>query len=386
MAVTESTHAPSPEDAGSVGIKLVDCDVHPAFQKAWQLDLAPYLPAGWARKVAGETFNTPQSVSQSGAGFLLPVNGFYPLPRTAVRQELVRPNEPPPCSDPVTTGHDLFDKFGIDRAILVPLVNHQHFPTPKVAEVLSVAHNSYIEERWLATDSRWRGLISAPWSSPAKAVEEIERRASESNQWVGILILSGDRVMGHDMFWPIYEVCEHYGLPVQVHVTGAYAMFHTGGSFAGGLPLHHMDYRISFLHADQNNLASMVSAGVFERFPKLKLVIAESGFAWAPQVIWHMDTFWKGNREDTPWLQRPPSEYVFEHVRWTTQPLIEPPKVEHLRAMLDMISAERTLMFSTDYPHWDADEPDRVFRALPESLRERVAYKNALETYGDRLL
>jgi predicted TIM-barrel fold metal-dependent hydrolase len=44
--------------------------------------------------------------------------------------------------------------------------------------------------------------------------------------------------------------------------------------------------------------------------------------------------------------------------------------------------AERTLMFATDYAHWDFDSPLDVFPKLPDDLRRRIFYENAREVYG----
>jgi predicted TIM-barrel fold metal-dependent hydrolase len=49
-----------------------------------------------------------------------------------------------------------------------------------------------------------------------------------------------------------------------------------------------------------------------------------------------------------------------------------------------MMSAERTLMFSTDYPHWDNEFPDRVLQGVSDELKRRILFENALEIF-DRL-
>ncbi|MBI2301630.1 MAG: amidohydrolase family protein [Armatimonadetes bacterium] len=46
-----------------------------------------------------------------------------------------------------------------------------------------------------------------------------------------------------------------------------------------------------------------------------------------------------------------------------------------------MFPAERMLMFSSDYPHWDGDTPDFAGRQLPDALRRRVMSETASELY-----
>ena len=60
-------------------------------------------------------------------------------------------------------------------------------------------------------------------------------------------------------------------------------------------------------------MLSLVSEGVFERFPDLRVVLIECGFAWLPLLLWRFDKDWKGVWREVPWLKHRPSEYVAEH-------------------------------------------------------------------------
>jgi hypothetical protein len=72
---------------------------------------------------------------------------------------------------------------------------------------------------------------------------------------------------------------------------------------------------------------------------------------------------------------------VIDHVRWSTQPLDEPPDPAHLAALLDMIRAGRPRRVSTDYPHWDNEFPERALSRIEGGLKRRILYENALETF-----
>ena len=150
-------------------------------------------------------------------------------------------------------------------------------------------------------------------------------------------------------------------------------------STPSGWPTYYMQEHYAATTGMQNTLTSLVFEGVLERFPKLKVVLIEGGFAWAPALCWRMDKHWERMRKEVPHLKRPPSEYVREHCWFTTQPIEEPETTAHLA---DIIGWD-LLMFSTDYPHWDFDDPRQVFKfQLTEAQKAQVFRDNAKALYG----
>ncbi len=57
-----------------------------------------------------------------------------------------------------------------------------------------------------------------------------------------------------------------------------------------------------------------------------------------------------------PFLRQKPSEYVRQNIWVTTQPIEEPERPRDMLSTLEWIGIDR-IMFSTDYPHWDQDDP-----------------------------
>ena len=101
--------------------------------------------------------------------------------------------------------------------------------------------------------------------------------------------------------------------------------------------------------------------------------------------MWRLDKNYKALRNEVPWLTRLPSEYIKDHVRVTSQPIEEPESRDHFLQMLDMIDAGRTLMLSTDYPHWDFDDPIAAFAGVPADLKRRISFQTAAELYAAKL-
>ena len=72
-----------------------------------------------------------------------------------------------------------------------------------------------------------------------------------------------------------------------------------------------------------------------------------------------------------------PSEYVHEHIWVTTQPIEEPERPQDMLSTLEWIGPDR-VMFSTDYPHWDQDDPRYAFKIpLPDDWKRKIYRDNA---------
>src|SRR5690606_16044652 len=103
---------------------------------------------------------------------------------------------------------------------------------------------------------------------------------------------------------------------------------------------------------------------------------------WLPHLMWRLDKNYKGLRWTVPWLKRRPSEYIADHCYLTTQPIEEPDDFRHLQQILDMINGVDLLLFSSDYPHWEFDDPTMILRRLPEPVKRKIFYENAKRLFA----
>ncbi len=82
-----------------------------------------------------------------------------------------------------------------------------------------------------------------------------------------------------------------------------------------------------------------------------------------------------------PWCRRRPSDYVWDHVRFATQPLESPDDSDQLVAAIEFLRPWETLMYASDFPHWDFDEPEQTLRQLPADWRDSVRWRNSQEFF-----
>jgi predicted TIM-barrel fold metal-dependent hydrolase len=380
MSTTESAPATA-RDAGRL-TGIIDSDVHPNIGNGLQ-DLHDNMPAAWRKKL-GIGGGNSWSSRFAASSYVLPLDYLYINSAGAYREDAIVDGQAP-ATDARFTAEQLFDGHGIDIGVLIAghLFGIGAFPDPDVAATVASAYNEWMCERWLQVDPRFRGAMVVAPQDPALAVKEIERMQGRPGI-VSIFLPLHDILHGERHYYPIYEAAQKHGLPITVHPSGTENVFARAPRMAG-TPTYYIEWHTALSQIHQSNVLSLVCHGVFERFPELMYVIAEGGFAWAAEIMWKLDRDRKGLGDEVPWLRLAPSEYIRRNVRFTTQPMVEPAKKEHLPVLLDMVCAEETLIFSSDYPHWDFDEPRRALSGVPKDLLRKICVDNPRALYGGRL-
>lgn len=354
------TAAPAPASAPVAVVDrppAIDCDIHPYESPAHPLK--PHIPAQFREAIAQGCGSAPSMGYQ---------NPFGVIRRDAVG------------SDPVEIARALFEPYNIVYGVLQPPGMSASLASQiDVGSAIARAWNDWQRVEFLEADSRFRGSICVNMNDPDGAVREIERLAAD-DRFVQVLACGeSDRLYGHRSYHPIYAACAAAQKVFALHPG-------TEGSITPstpvGRPSSYFEWHCGIPQTYQAHLISLVLEGVFEKIPALKVILVEGGVAWLPHVLWRMDKNFKGLRSTTPWLKRLPSEYVVDHIRLTTQPFEEPAREEHLLQIWEMIQAEKTLCFSSDYPHWDFDDLDAAFpRKTSPALRRRILFDNAVELY-----
>jgi predicted TIM-barrel fold metal-dependent hydrolase len=339
-----------PVRAAKSKLSIVDCDIHP---RAKLEDLRPYLSNHWWNYI--QTYG------------LRPRHGHvkgYPFPKPTPLASR-RDSWPPgglPASDLDFTRAQHLDFYGIEHGILNPLApSGQGDQNTDLSAALAFAINEWQVADWVRREPRLKASVVVPYEDAEASVAEI-RRCAGNRDFAHVLLLSRtSEALGRRRYWPIFEAAVEAGLPVGVHVFG-----YSGWAMTGtGWPSFYLEEGIENATTTQTLIASMIMEGVFERYRDLKVVLIETGFAWLPALGWRLDKHWARMRDEVPHVKRPPSEYLREHFWVSTQPMEETDKPDQLIDVMEWIGFDR-LLFASDYPHWDFDDP---FLSLPPSLR-----------------
>ncbi|MBF9044209.1 amidohydrolase family protein [Rhodobacterales bacterium HKCCE4037] len=346
---------------------VVDCDIHPALSTPQEI--LPFLPLRWRDHLKDYGMRSP--------------NPFYaalPYPRmgNGMRQDSYPPDGGPAASNLAFMQEQHLDPLNIEHGLLHALNAGPSLMNLEQGAAVCAAYNDWQIDKWCGPDPRLKGGICIPQEDAGLSLKEIEERKKDPRFVQVAFVPKSIEPAGRRRYWPIWEACEALDLPVGMH-SAAYGQ---RANSASGWASFYVEEHYSFAHVAQTVLVSMIFEGVFERFPKLKLVLVEGGFAWLAPLVWRMDREWEEMRSEVPHVKMRPSEYVRRNVWVTTQPVEEPPNPRHVKNLIDWIGVDR-LMFSTDYPHWDFDHPERTFRVgLSEVDMTAIMRGTARSVYG----
>jgi len=261
--------------------------------------------------------------------------------------------------------------------VLEPLLEGNAPRNIELQAALCSAFNDWQVTHFTDPEPRLRASILVPQDDAEAAVAEIEKRAAD-NRFAQIQLSSRTpEPLGRKRYWPIYAAAERAHLPIGLHVGGPSA----AAPSASGWPSFYVEEHQVLSHSMPTQAASLILEGVFDRYPKLKIVLIEGGFAWVPILGWRLDANVAKMRSEVPNLKLKPSEYLRRNLWYATQPVEEPEHPQHLRTIFDWIGWDR-IVYSSDYPHWDYDDPRLAIKiAMTDAERGAIFRHNAEQIY-----
>lgn len=333
----------------------IDCDVHvaPASIDA----LAPYMDDYWRDYLANAGLRLSPNVT-----------GAYPE------------SDPAPPADVDALREQLLDPRGVRLAVLTCLSAFDASRNAYFEAAVCKAINDWLAAEWLARDDRLRASMVIPTLDEQAAIQEVERVGSQPG-FVQVLVpIRTDARWGLRRFHELHEAIAAHDLVLGLHAWGRPGLAPTATGFTHS---YFEDYLANSQVIAQAQVMSLVSEGVFDRVPSLRVALLECGFSWLPPMLWRFDKDWKAVWREVPWVKDRPSEYVKRHLRATTAPAQLPADATQTAQLAEMLGASELLVFASDHPHvhGDAGGLDLLLDAIGEEGRTAVMHGNAAELY-----
>ena len=262
------------------------------------------------------------------------------------------------------------DASGIDVQLLLHTApGVQVFDAP-TANSLATASNDMVANAIRKHPDRYGGLAMIAPQDPPAAAKELERAVNKLGL-KGAVINSHTRgeFLNDQKFWGVFEAAEALGVPVYVHPSGPPT------DMAKPFIERGLDGAIyGFAVECGLHLLTIITSGVFDRFPKLQVVFGHLGEGmpfWMPRLDYmHAAQVRSKRYEALKPLKRKVSDYLRENVYITTSGMNWEPGVMFCRSVM----GNDRVLYAMDYPY--QYEPDEVVAmdALPISDAEKKAF------------
>ena len=341
---------------------IIDVDVHANVPRLEAL--FPFMARLWVDWCLERGWKGPKSVTAH----------YPPNTERACRSEWR--GDGVPASNVAQLAQQCLDAQDLEMAILTCYYGVESIRQPDWAAAMARAVNDWVASEWLDAEPRLRGSIVLPPRDPAAMIAEIRRVAADKRFVQVLLPVRSDTLWGQRHLFPVFEAIEELGLV---------GTFHYGGVADGtpsttGHPAWFVEEYSAEWQAFVTQLTSIISEGVLNTFPQLRMAACEGGFLWLPMWGWRMNKEWRGLRREVPWLVEPPFDMIRRHFRFSTSP-IEAGSAEHLQQVLSWIGDPKILMYSSDYPHGNEDDLGALLSAIPVDDQVHVMSETARSWY-----
>jgi 2,3-dihydroxybenzoate decarboxylase len=239
------------------------------------------------------------------------------------------------------------DDTGIDLQILSLTAPGVNALEADKARSLSVSSNDELAEAVQRHSSRFAGLAAFAPQDPAHAAKEIERGVRKLG-FKGAILNAHCRneYLDDPKFWAIFEAAEALDVPVYLHPAGP------SNGLIQPLLEKGLDGAIFGFGVDTGlHALRLIVSGVFDRFPRLKLVLGHLGEAlpfWSFRLDYmHRATVAAKRYETLKPLKRRVTDYLRENLFVTTSGMACPATILYCR---EMLGADHVL-YAMDYPY-----------------------------------
>lgn len=252
---------------------------------------------------------------------------------------------------------------------------------------ICAAYNDWIAEFCSASPGRLRGIACLNVDDVEAACEELQKcaKAGLAGAFIPVVPRAG-YPYSHPVYERLWATAEAVGVPLMMHIT-------TPRANVPGCELSSLDVydwsaaaRVNADYWVRYSLTAIIFAGVFDRYPALRVGSVEHEAAWVPFWLKQMDwlyndrpnVFAKGWRSKFGFL---PSDY-FRRNSFVV--FVEDSTAVRLR---DLIGVDN-MMWGNDYPHAEASWPrsnqflDAMFSGVSLDERRRITCDNAIRMFN----
>jgi 5-carboxyvanillate decarboxylase len=262
------------------------------------------------------------------------------------------------------------DAAGIDMQLLLLTTPGVQLLDAETAIGLAAASNDQVSAAVHKHPDRFAALAAIAPQAPHAAAKELERAVTRL-KLKGAVINSHSRgaYLDDQKFWPVFEAAESLNVPIYIHPNTP------PSDMIGPLLARGLDGAIyGFAVECGMHLLTIMTSGVFDRFPKLQMVFGHLGEG-LPFWLFRLDFMHRAQVSTNRYeclkpLKRKISDYMRENVYYTTSGMAWEPAIMFTRSV---VGSERVL-YAMDYPYQYVPEEVAAMERMPLTDQDKKAF------------
>jgi 5-carboxyvanillate decarboxylase len=341
------------------------------------------LPAPYKRIATEEAFAPPEMIRHYERILAEPcvdegfkgLMGFYMSSPSERAQHIMR------CLqdlDELRLAH--MDAAGVDHQVLALTSPGVQVMDKALAVSFSREANDFLADAVRRHPTRFTGMIAIAPQDPEAAAQELQRGVNTLGMHSAVINShTQGEYLSDPKFWAIFEAAESLGTPIYLHPNAMpKSMLQPfqecgldGAIYGFGVE--------TGLHA-----LRLITAGVFDRFPKLQIILGHMGEAlpfWSYRLDYmHQATVRSKRYPSVQPTRKKPSDYLKENFHITNSGVAWEPAI---RFTQDLVGTDRVL-YAMDYPYQYAPEevPALDGMAMSEAVKRQFFQTNAERLFG----
>lgn len=256
---------------------------------------------------------------------------------------------------------EVLERNGVDCQVVSLTTPGTHIEEPKRAAELARMVNDEFAAVVQKYEGRFAAYATLPLNDPKASAKELERAITQL-QLPGAMLFSNVNgiALSDDQFAPMYEVANQHGAVLHIHPTAPVGVEAMRQFWL--MPL------VGFLFDTTLAAASLVFAGIPERYPDIKWVLGHLGGA-IPYLAERLDRGFEAFAECRANIPRPPSTYLkkfyYDTVNFNADAL----------QLAIKFAGVSQILAGSDYPHMIGSIPrmKEALGGLPISDADRAA-------------
>ncbi|NOT53283.1 MAG: amidohydrolase [Deltaproteobacteria bacterium] len=279
----------------------------------------------------------------------------------------------------------LLDYEGLQKAFIYPTISlewESEVTDLELAAAYCRAYNRWVVDFCADSAGRLVPIAHVSLSDGQVDAEELERAVKAGCKGVFLAPYTiTDKPHGDKMYDRFWAVAQDHNIPVAIHPVAeppnrrVYQRFREMYKWG--------EWWVDVLggQGPQQAFLALFQYGLFDRFPKVKVVILESGAGWIGHMLDRMDAAWTTPLGRSIPLKEKPS-YYFQRQCWISAD----PDERALSYLVEFLGHDK-FFWATDYPHDDHTLDyikvlDMLVAPMSDRARRGILGENVARVYG----